>query len=657
MRVQRITKIQIVLAGLILVGMFGVGIAFAWMQDTTYAKVLTGQVTDERSKQPLTSAIVRITRPGETARDYKVDENGRYRVGASIGTITISVQARGFQTTNGTFNASDPLVQEFPLDVVLRPWVLNGVVKDGATQKPIPAATLNAGEATTQSAADGTFALERLEPGSTVHVAATGYFPGDVQWTGDGALEFVLMPKTVGLAVSDSGTGKPIKATVQIGEDKYTTGDDGRATIREPAVNAKISASAEDFATTEATYTGQALVEIALKAGAFRAFVRDVKTNKPIAGATVYVDGGATLTTSDAGKISLPDATPGLSLTVKMPGYALARTVVTNTPSLDIALTPFTARGIYVPFGLLSLQTRIKSLLDLVDQTSLNSIVVDVKSDRGLLAWHSNNPLIKSVGADLVTMDLKTLISLAHDKKIYVIARVVTFKDEGLAKARPDLVMKSKSGAIWRDGENLAWANPYLREVWDYNIAIAKDVAALGFDEIQFDYIRFPSDGAVGNIYYPQTNTPDTRAAALKGFLNAVNAALKPYPIFVSADVFGMTIWTHDDMGIGQHLEDVAQRVDYISPMIYPSTFSSDNLGYANPPAHPYEVIYRSVKKAAERTTTLVRPWLQAYSIRNAPYGLTQYLTQKQAANDASSAGWLFWNAGGTYPTSLFYGN
>ena len=115
-----------------------------------------------------------------------------------------------------------------------------------------------------------------------------------------------------------------------------------------------------------------------------------------------------------------------------------------------------------------------------------------------------------------------------------------------------------------------------------------------------------------------------------------------------------MVVWTHDDMGIGQRLEDFAPRVDYLQPMVYPSTFSSDNLGYKDPPAHPYEIIYRSVKNAATRVPTPIRPWLQAYSIRNAPYGLAEYLLQKKGANDAGSAGWTFWNAGGSYDASLF---
>ena len=647
-------NLKVVIGGLAIVVLFVVGLGAAWIQNNSYARTLSGLVSDEHSKQPVSGASVRVQRAGEAVRETKTDESGHYSIGSAGGTLTVTVQARGFISTTGLFQAADPLVKEFPLDIVLRPYAVSGIVKDGATQKPILYAALNAGEASTQTAADGRFTLERVEPGATLKAEASGYYPHEVQWNGDGTLEFVLSPRTIAIAVNNGRDGTPLKATVLINTSKYLTDAQGRLTVREPDSNATISATAEDFATAETTYTGQTVIELALKPSAFKAVVRDARTNQPVAGATVFVNGVPALSTNDQGKFGLVEVAPGTTHKIKAAGYALLNTTVPSAPSMDIAMTPFAARGVYLPFGLLTIESRVRGLIDLVDHTALNALVVDVKGDRGHLAFHSDNPLIKAVGAEEVHMDLKELLRLAHDKKIYVIARVVTFKDDPLTKARPDLATKSKDGVIWRDAEKLGWANPYLREVWDYNIAIAKEVANLGFDEIQFDYIRFPSDGNVSAIYFQPPHTADSRAAALRGFLTEVDKALKPYPIFISADVFGMTVWTHDDMGIGQRLEEIAPRVDYLQPMVYPSTFSSDNLGYQNPPAHPYEIIYRSVKNAALRVTTPIRPWLQAYSIANARYGLTEFLAQKKGANDAGSAGWTFWNAGGSYDSSLF---
>lgn len=647
-------NLKVVIGGLAVMVLFIIGLGAAWVQNTTYTRTLSGTVSDEHSKQPVSGATVRIQRAGEVARETKADDSGHYSIGIANGTLTVTVQARGFISTTGPFQATDALVKEFPLDVVLRPYTVSGLVTDSTTQKPILNAALNAGDASTQTAADGRFTLEPVEPGGTLKAEAIGYYSHEALWSGDGTLEFVLSPRTVSIAVNSASDGTPLKATVLINGNKYLTDAQGRLTVREPDSNATISATAEDFATAETTYSGQTVIALALKPSAFKAVVRDARTNQPIVGATVFVNGAPVLSTNDQGKFGLPEATPGVSLTVKAAGYSLFNTTVPAAPSMDIAMTPFAVRGVYVPFGLLTLPARVKGLMDLVDNTTLNALVVDVKGDRGNLAFHPTDPILKAVGAEDVHMDLKELLRMAHERKIYVIARVVTFKDDPLTKARPDLATKSKDGVIWHDAEKLGWANPYLHEVWNYDIAIAKEVAKLGFDEIQFDYIRFPSDGNVAAIYFTPPHTADSRAAALRGFLNEVDKALKPYPIFISADIFGMVVWTHDDMGIGQRLEDIAPRVDYLQPMVYPSTFSSDNLGYKNPPAHPYEIIYRSVKNAATRVTTPIRPWLQAYSISNARYGLAEYLLQKKGANDAGSAGWTFWNAGGTYDPSLF---
>ena len=553
----------------------------------------------------------------------------------------------------GPFEPHDSLIKEFLVNVVLRPYTVSGVIKDSATQKPIIYAALSAGDAQAQSSDDGRYTLSRLEPGATIRIDASGYYPHEVQWQSQSNLDFVLTARTVAIVVSSAQNSKPLRASVQVGSAKYQTDASGRVVIREPEQNTRISAITDDYATADAVYTGQAVVDMVLKPSAFHAVVKDAHVIRLGVAAALL----ATLTTNSDGKFGLAELTPGTLLNVKAAGYALGEATIGTDANITLALTPFTARGVYLPFGLLSNEARVRSLIDLVERTELNTLVVDVKGDRGKLAFHSDNPLIKNMKTEEVGMDLRKLLELAHQKKIYVIARIVTFKDEPLSKAHPEWAVHTKSGAVWHDGEQLGWANPYLKPVWDYDIAIAKEVAALGFDELQFDYIRFPSDGNVTDVYFPPPHTAETRAATLRNFLNAVADALKPYPVFISADIFGMTVWTHDDMGIGQRLEEIAQRVDYVQPMVYPSTFAHDNLGYANPSQYPYEVIYRSVKSAAQRVSTPVRPWLQAYSSRDVAYGTAQFLAQKRGANDAGSAGWVFWNSSGTYDASVFAGN
>lgn len=641
---------------MLLLVMIATGVTIGWMQDVQNSKILMGQIIDEQSKAPVPGANIRLTRQVQDVRETMADGDGRYRMAIGNGPLTVTVQARGYQSTVGPFEPSDALLKEYVLNIVLRPYLITGTVKDRATQQPIIYASLDAGDAHAQSTDNGKFVLSPVVPDSTLHIEARGYYPQEVKWNGESTMEFALTPRTIAIAVHSAGDGQPLKATVLVNGTKYKADGQGRVVVREPEPNSKIIASLDDFATAQATFTGQALIELALKPSSFRGALKDSKTGKPVAGATIYLNGVATLTSSDEGKFGLSDVPPGTPLKLKAPGYNIVETVVPNSPTMEFMMRPFAARGVYLPFGLLANEAKVRGLIDLIDRTELNALVVDVKGDRGRLAFHSDNPIIKSIGSELVTMDLRELLRIAHEKKIYVIARIVVFKDDPLTKARPEWAVKTKSGAVWKDAEQLGWANPYLHEVWDYNLAIAKEAAALGFDEIQFDYIRFPSDGDVNNIVFLPTHTPETRASALRGFLTEANKLLKPYAVFISADVFGMTLWTRDDMGIGQRLEEIAQQVDYVQPMVYPSTFSSGNLGYANPSLHPYEVIFRSMKSAAERITTPIRPWLQHYSSRDVAYGLQQFLAQKRAANDAGTAGWTFWNSSGEYNPNLFVG-
>jgi hypothetical protein len=311
-----------------------------------------------------------------------------------------------------------------------------------------------------------------------------------------------------------------------------------------------------------------------------------------------------------------------------------------------------------MPFGLLANPGKVRGLLDLIEgtDTDLNSLVVDVKGDRGYLAYDSQIPLAVELGVSRGREDwlpLDELLAEAQARGIYTIARMVVFKDNPLALGRPEWAVGRADGTVWTDGEGLGWGNPFREEVWDYNIAIAQELAALGFDEVQFDYLRFPSDGDIGAIAYAEENTLETRSAAIREFTRRVTEALRPYGVFTSADVFGLTVWVdpESDMSIGQRVIDVAPLVDYVCPMVYPSTFRSGNLGYADPSAHPYDVIYRSQLAAEARVppATRVRPWLQAYW-----YTLDEMLIQKQAATDAGASGWTFWNAGGVYDAALF---
>ncbi|MFO7698410.1 MAG: putative glycoside hydrolase [Anaerolineae bacterium] len=286
-------------------------------------------------------------------------------------------------------------------------------------------------------------------------------------------------------------------------------------------------------------------------------------------------------------------------------------------------------------------------------------MVIDVKGDWAHIAWPSEMPVAQEIRAFVPgPMEMGEILAYAKERGIYTIARIVTFKDRVLAEGKPEWAIHTQSGALYLDGENLPWSDPFLTEVWDYNIGIALEAIDKGFDEVQFDYLRFPSEGRVSDRVYSQEATFETRTAAMAGFCAAAYAAIEPTPAFVSADIFGLTVWVDSsrDMGIGQRLDDIAAHMDYISPMLYPQTFNPANLqflGISDVELYPYETLYYSLQKTLTRTGTRVRPWLQHYSGRYT-YGVDELLRQRKGAEDGGATGWLFWNAKGSYLDELF---
>jgi hypothetical protein len=323
------------------------------------------------------------------------------------------------------------------------------------------------------------------------------------------------------------------------------------------------------------------------------------------------------------------------------------------TRELVVRLPPFRPKALYLTvYGIGSRQLRTDAL-SLIDTTELNSLVIDLKGDRGLIPYPSAVPLAAEVGALRVRTipDLPALVADLHARHIYLIARIVVFKDDLLAGRRPALAVR-RGGTIYRDREGLAWANPYSADVWNYNIAIAVEAARAGFDEIQFDYVRLPD--ATG-LTFDRPWTEDNRVAAIDGFLAAARDALVPYNVFLAADVFGYVAWNADDTHIGQKVGHVAGIVDYVSPMLYPSSFQFGIPGYRNPVQHPYEIVRRSLEEAQKRARVppiRFRPWLQAfrdYAFGGRPFTAGEIRKQIDAAEAFGADGWMLWNPRNRY--------
>ncbi|TLM61167.1 MAG: GTP-binding protein [Deltaproteobacteria bacterium] len=383
--------------------------------------------------------------------------------------------------------------------------------------------------------------------------------------------------------------------------------------------------------------------------------VVDAATQRPIAGALVTIDDQVTVS-DEHGLFMWPG--DGEKIAARAAGYLrTGQTLLVPFAAdhLRLELTPFTPKALYLSGHGVANRTLREAALRLLADTELNALVIDVKGDWGQLSHRSDIPMAAAIGAqrNVPVKDLAALVDEFKGRGIYLIARIVVFKDDPLARARPELAVRTTEGTLFRDREGLGWGDPFAAEVREYNIAVAVEAARLGFDEIQFDYVRFPDRGG---LRFSRPNTEANRVAAIGEFLEAARQRLVPYNVFLSADIFGYVCWNLDDTDIGQRLPDIAAAVDYLAPMLYPSGFQFGIPGYRNPVANPYQIVNLSLERAKKRTGlpgVRFRPWLQAfrdYAFDRRSMAGQPLRDQIDAAEDAGTHGWMLWNPANVYP-------
>jgi len=318
---------------------------------------------------------------------------------------------------------------------------------------------------------------------------------------------------------------------------------------------------------------------------------------------------------------------------------------------------PFYAKGFYVISWTANDEKKINQLIKLLKENNFNALVIDIKDVSSKIAyssqvlqvkqWQTSEPKIK---------DIKKLVYHLHLLDIYAIARIAVLEDAILPNVRPDLALKDKyTKEPWHDFKGMTWLDPSSREVLDYHVALAKEAFDLGFDEVNFDYLRFPSDGKIENIAY-QDNIEKKKAEIIKNVFIYFNQHLKDEGK-ISIDFFGLTLWHLDndsDMNIGQRLIDALPYFDYACPMVYPSHYPSGFLDLKNPAEYPYEVISANLKKmelVKEKRpdwALKIRPWLQAFDL-GAIYNKDLLKKEIKAVEDNGGYGFLFWNARNDY--------
>jgi len=384
--------------------------------------------------------------------------------------------------------------------------------------------------------------------------------------------------------------------------------------------------------------------------------VTDAQSGLPIADA--LVTSGQNVVRTDARGLFRINAFAPL-IAVRAPGYGRAAQPIGPgaMQPVAISLAPILPKALYLTFYGIGDKTLRGAAINLIEHTEANALVIDIKGDRGMIPYKSAVARAGEVGAQRVTTvrDMRGMVEFLHQKHIYLIARVVVFKDDLLATAHPELAVRKKDGTVWHDREHLAWVDPFRTEVWNYNLDIAAEAAALDFDEIQFDYIRFPD---TAEPVFSRESTEQSRVDAISGFLAAARQRLAPFNVFVSADIFGYVCWNLNDTRIGQRLEALTPYLDYLSPMLYPSGFQYGIPGYRDPVAHPYEIVSRSLKRAVQRSgisPLRFRPWLQAfrdYAFDRRPFTGKEVRQQIDAAESFGSGGWMLWNPRNDYSSS-----
>ncbi len=318
---------------------------------------------------------------------------------------------------------------------------------------------------------------------------------------------------------------------------------------------------------------------------------------------------------------------------------------------------PRAVKGLYLNAWTAGSSRRMSQLIALADSTEINSFVIDVKDVTGYVSYATGVALARQIGADkeIRIRDIRGLLERLRQHGIYPIARIVVFKDQLLAKRRPDLAIQKEDGSVWIDHNGELWIDAFNREVWDYAIALAREAVLLGFSEVQWDYVRFPDvpDRFMKTAVYP-ARAGRTKEDAIREFLKYSREQLADLGVPVTADVFGLTVSAPTDMGIGQRWEKMVDVTDVLLPMVYPSHYAKGSYGIPVPNADPYTTVKKAMDYAVERTRGVegaasIRPWLQDFTLGWPSYGAAEVRAQIQATYDAGLEEWVLWNPSSRY--------
>ncbi len=387
----------------------------------------------------------------------------------------------------------------------------------------------------------------------------------------------------------------------------------------------------------------------------------------------------AAFVTLGAAGLFMVAASPQLSFERTLEAANISIPTPPGIPTVVHVPTPVPVKAIYMTQCAVGTPSFRNDLTKLIDETELNAIVIDIKDYSGGIAFPASDPMLEPYVSDKCgANDMKAFIEELHNEGVYVIGRITVFQDPLYTVAHPELAVKkaSATSTVWKDHKGLSFIDVGARPFWDYIVALSKESYAIGFDELNFDYIRFPSDGNMKDIYFPWSSGKN-KQIALEEFFRYLHDELRPMGVVLSADLFGMTATNEDDLNIGQVLERAMPYFDFIAPMVYPSHYPPGFHGYTNVNEHPYDIVHFSMSEAVRRTmasttpiaslaytrigtstpavyakpeysASKMRPWLQSFDYP-VTYTPEMVAAQIKASEDAGLDSYMFWDPANKY--------
>lgn len=649
---------------------------------------LTGVVVDAYTGKPVAAAQVSL---GSSSN--ATDASGRFQLNGWNPKGVLEVRADGYEAKQIPLEQQPQLAQPTPpaatLDTVIRPNVLRGKVMDAYGQQPVAGALVKLSDAiSTTTSTDGSYALAGVPESFQLTISAADHDTFSQEVSRTTSLDAPLRPNILRGVVKDSYSNTPLaNATVKAGTASTTTGADGAYTLENVPTDATVEIIADGYATLSQPLEQNITLDASLRPDVLKGTLVDSATGKPVQNATVIAT--PALNAVAIASVRIDDQTDGAFrleglpeqgfVQVLAPGYkkAVIEIKAGQVPNA-IQLEPFAVKALYVTAAVASNKALLTEYFDLIDRTELNTIIVDLKSDLrddlGLVYYDSQVPMVKELGTSADYMDVPWILAEAKKRNIYTIARVQLFShDNALADARPEWAVKDLSnGEVYADypagrdgGIRYAYLDPTNTNVWDYNIQLGVEAAQLGFDEVNFDYIRFTDwygdkSGFAKRLGFSKPIDPATNPTAMyetiTDFMRQAHPATNNAGAFMSVDVFGRVV-LGPSMTIAQDITRMAEHSDYVAPMIYPSLWWGGAFDVDVPVRAPYQVIKGSLESSKEFFAGRygqVRPWLQdhtdPWSKPVVEYGPAEVRAQIDATHDFDPAlGWMLYNSANIY--------